>query len=138
VNKPEQVANILTSLRRDNYLSKTFEGTAKNGLLRGFYTKIALYNSGVVIGYVKIKGQYDLNEGNLKLDVAPSNLYWIVMALSVVVVVFLTYKGINQNEVFLMGSFLFLFMALGWTIAFVVESKRFMKHIHRIINLPVE
>ena len=74
VNKPEQVANILTSLRRDNYLSKTFEGTAKNGLLRGFYTKIALYNSGVVIGYVKIKGQYDLNEGNLKLDVDPSNL----------------------------------------------------------------
>lgn len=137
LNKPEQVANILTSLRKDNHLAKTFEGTAKNGLLSGFYTNLALIN-GVVIGYVKIKGQYDRDKGDLKFEIVPSNLYWIVLTFAILVIGFLTYKGLSENKMFFIGSFLFLIMALGWTLAFVLESKSFTRHIKRIINLTNE
>ena len=137
LNKPEQINNILRSLRKDHHLSKTFEGSAKNGLLSGFYTNLALIN-GLVIGYVKIKGLYDRDKGDLKLEVIPSNLYWIVMTFALLGMAILTYKGLAENKMYFIGSFLFLFMALGWTLAFVLESKSFIKHIKRIINLTNE
>jgi uncharacterized membrane protein len=137
LNKPEQVANILTSLRKDNHIAKTFEGTAKNGYLKGFYTNLALIN-GVVIGYVKIRGQYNRDKGDLKLEIVPSNLYWIVLTFAILVIGFLTCKGLTENKIFFIGSFLFLIMALGWTLAFVLEGKSFMRHINRIINLTNE
>ncbi len=133
INKPEQVKSILTSIRKDDHFAKTFEGITENGLLNGFYTNLALIN-GVVIGYVKIKGQYNRDKGDLKLEVVPGNLYWIILTLALLVFAFLTYKGITENKMFYIGSLLFLFMVLGWTIAFVLESKSFMKHINRIIN----
>jgi hypothetical protein len=137
LKKPEQVSNILILLRKDNHLSKTFEGTMKNGSLTGFYTNLALIN-GMVMGYVKIKGQYDRNKGNLKLEIVPSNLYWLVLTFAVVAGVCLSYEGLTESKMFFIGSFLFLFMALGWTLAFILESKSFMKHIQRIIKLTME
>jgi hypothetical protein len=134
VQKPEQVANILTSLRKDNHLSKTFEGTTKNGLLSGFYTNLALIN-GLVIGYVKIRGQYDRKQGDLKFEIVPSNLYWIVLTFAILIIGFFTYKGLTESKLLFIGSLVFLIMAFGWTLAFVLESKSFIKHINRIINL---
>jgi hypothetical protein len=137
LNKPEQVDKILTSLRKDAHFAKTFEGSAKNGFLDGFYTNLALIN-GMIIGYVKIRGQYDRDKGDLRIEVVPGNLYWIVMVFAVMVIAFLTYRGLIENTQFLIGSSLFFFIALGWTIAFVLESKSFIKHIKRMINLTIE
>ncbi len=134
LNKPEQVANFLTSLRQDNHLAKTFEGSAKNGILEGFYSNLALIN-GVVLGYVKIRGKYDRDKGDLKFEIVPGNLYWIVLIFAILVIGVLTYKGLTGNKMFFIGSFLFLIIALGWTLAFVLEGKSFIRHIKRIINL---
>ncbi len=132
LNNPEQVSIILTSLRKDNHLSKTFEGTAKNGSLSGFYTNLALIN-GMVIGYVKIKGQYDLDKGDLKLEVVPSNLYWIALTFAFVAITFLSYKGLTQDKLNLIVALLLILMPLGWTLAFILESKSFIKEIKRIL-----
>ena len=132
-NEPEKVNKILTSLRKDNHLSKTFEGIAKNGCLAGFYTNLALLN-GMVIGYVKVKGKYDQTDGYLKIEVVPSNLFWTVISFCVVAITILTYNGLTENNMFLIGSFLFLFMALGITVAFILESRSFIKHVIRVIE----
>jgi hypothetical protein len=136
-NEPDKVNRILTSLKKDNHLSKTFEGSAKNGYLTGFYTQLALIN-GMVIGYVKIKGQYLREKGNLKLEVIPSNLYWVVIAFDLIAITILTYKGITEDKIGFIGSFLFLIIALIFTIAYKLESKSFLKHIERISKLNDE
>ena len=123
--EPGKVGEILLSLRKDRHLSKTFEGTPKNGLLDGYYTNLALIN-GMVISYVKIKGNYERKSGDLKLAVVPGNLYWAMMVFHILALSILAYKGI--------GSFLFLFMALAITVAFIIESRSFIKHMERIVN----
>ncbi|NVK64488.1 MAG: hypothetical protein HWE22_07855 [Flavobacteriales bacterium] len=132
-NHPEKVNLILSSLRTDNHLSKTFEGTAKNGSLVGFYTNLALIN-GLVIGYVKVKGQYDSKKGDLKLEIVPSNLFWFVISFAVIVISVLAYKGLKGENMFFIGSFLFAFMALVWTLAFFLEGRSFIRHMHRIVE----
>ena len=131
--EPGKVGEILLSLRKDRHLSKTFEGTPKNGLLDGYYTNLALIN-GMVISYVKIKGNYERKSGDLKLAVVPGNLYWAMMVFHIVALSILAYKGISSDKQLLIGSFLFLFMALAITVAFIIESRSFIKHMERIVN----
>ena len=121
--QPEKVQAILSALRKDQHLSKTFEGSAKDGLLTGFYTNLALIN-GLVLGYVKIKGLYDLTNGNLTVKVVPSNLFWVVVSFAILVISILTYKGITESKMYFVGSCLFAFIALGWTLAFILERRR--------------
>lgn len=132
--EPEKVNKILTSLSKDKHLSQTFEGSAINGCLNGFYTNLALIN-GMVIGYVKIKGQYDRDKGDLKIKVIPSNLYWIVIAFSIIAITILTYKGMTEDKLILIGSVVFLFIALVITVAFLLESRSFIKNIRRTSKL---
>ena len=132
--EPGKVDKILHSLSKDRHLSKTFEGTAKAGRLTGHYTNLALIN-GMVIGYVKIKGNYERKSGNLKMVVVPGNLYWVVIAFNIFAVSLLTYESISGDKLLLIGSVLFLFMALVITLAFLIESRSFLKHMERIADL---
>ncbi len=86
----------------------------------------------MVIGYVKIKGQYDLEKGDLKIQVIPSNLCWVVIAFNLIAITILTTKGITGDFSLFIGSFLFLLMTLVIMIAFIVESRSFIKQIIRI------
>ena len=132
------MATILTALRKDNHLSKTFDGSAKNGVISGFYTNIALFNGGMVIGYVKIKGQYNRDKGDLSFEIVPSNVYWLVLIFAIGAIGFLTYKGLTEDNMLFMGAFLFLFLILGWTLAHMLEGRHFIKHIKRISILRNE
>lgn len=134
---PEKTDKILTSLRKDQHLSQTFEGSASNGRLKGFYTNLALINK-MVIGYVKIKGQYDREKGDLRIVVIPSNLYWVVIIFSLIATITLAYEGIIREKLILIGSFLFLLFGFVITVAYLLESKSFIKHIERISNLVGE
>ena len=132
-NEPEKVKEVLSSLATDKHFVKTFEGTATRGMLAGLYTNLALIN-GLVIGYVKVKGHYDLTKGDLLIKVIPSKLYWLVINFNVVGITIFTYLGSSEHKEIYIGSLLFLFMAAGITIAFLLESRIFIKHIRRIIN----
>ena len=134
INQPEQVKTILSSLRKDDHLSKTFEGTAENGLLTGFYTNLALVN-GMVIGYVKIKGHYNIDQGNLNLQVVPSRLYWVAMLFNITCLTLLSYQGFAGDRGALIGSFLFGFMALANTIIYLLGRRSFLKHIGRVSRI---
>ena len=137
LNHPEQVRAVLSSLRNDSHLSKTFEGNAKNGVLSGFYTNLALIND-MVIGYVKIKGIYDSDKGDLNIQIVPSNLFWLVIAFITIPFGLSIYKGVTENNMIFIGSLVCVILAFGWTIAFILESKSFIKHINRITNLTFE
>lgn len=56
-NNPELVLSVLKALRNDPELSKTFEGSIKNGIISGSYSMLALIN-GMVIGYFIVDGVY--------------------------------------------------------------------------------
>ncbi|MFN6076400.1 MAG: hypothetical protein ACK476_13410 [Fluviicola sp.] len=96
-NDCDQVKSILSSLKKDSHFSKTFEGTAKNGVLKGAYTNLALVN-GMAIGYVKISGNYDLVKGNLNLILKPSLLFLLVMLLNFTLTFIVFYPGIVGRQ----------------------------------------
>src|SRR3989338_2010819 len=118
VKEPEKVKTILSSLRKDDHLSKTFEGEAKNGFLTGMYTNLALINS-LVIGYVKVKGNYNLTAGNLTIHVVPSKLFWFMYAFIFISMVVLK----NSSEQHLIGTMLFAFMAIIIAFTYIFESQ---------------
>lgn len=89
----------------------------------------------MVIGYVKITGQYDRKSGDLRIAVVPGNLYWIVIAFNIFAMSFLAYKGINGDKLLLTGFFIFLVMAAAVTGAFLLESSSFIKRIEQILNV---
>jgi len=130
-NKPEKVKKVLSGLSTDTHLSKTFEGTLRNGDLIGFYTNLALVN-GMVIGYVKIKGKYDIDKGVLSLRVIPSNLFWLVIVFFMVSSVLLMYKGIIGGGQSMLGFYVIASFIPLFTIAFLLEKKSFLKHINRV------
>lgn len=130
-NDPEAIKRILSQLKIDKHLSKTFEGTAINGTLKGFYTNLALIN-GIVIGYVKIKGTYDLKTGCLKIKTIPSILFWLLILLSFFAGFTLLFIGIKNDSFEKFGSLVFVFMAIAISFAYFFESRSFYKNIHRI------
>lgn len=133
-NAPEKVRAVLSALKKDKHLSETFEGEAGNGELNGFYTKIAKYNGGIVMGYVKIKGTYNRDTGDMSVKAVPSYLFLLVISVVLIPISWTVYKGVTENSSFLFASLFCLILALGWTLAFYLESKGFIKHLHRIAN----
>lgn len=127
----------MASLKKDQHLSQTFEGSIKNGKLSGFYTNLALVNK-MVIGYVKIKGQYNRVKGDLKVEAIPGNLYWIVIIFCIISITVLTYEGIAKDKLMLIGSLLFLVFAFVITIIYLVESRSFIRQLNRISSLGNE
>lgn len=132
-NAPEKVKSLITSFRSDQHLSKTFDVEAKNGKLIGFYTNLAKYN-GVVVGYVRVKGNYNHEKGNMNLSVKPSNLFWLVSAFMLYPLIWTIYKSLTENILFLMGTLICSVLILGWTLAFYFERRSFIKHLNRVIN----
>ena len=126
--------SIITSFRSDQHLSKTFDVEAKNGTLIGFYTILAKYNGGVVVGYVKVIGNYNHEKGNMNLIVKPSNLYWFVSVFMLYPLIWSIYKSLAENILFLIGTIICLVLILGWTLAFYFERRSFIKHLNHIIN----
>jgi hypothetical protein len=127
---PEQVKTILTSLTADYHFSKTFEGKIKNGYLSGLYTNLALVNS-MVIGYVKIKGDYDLEKGDLKIVVFPSILFWAVSNFILIGSTILFFQGDSSDYI---GAFFLVLFEIVTYIIFLIESWSFIKNIKRLIK----
>lgn len=94
----------------------------------------------MVIGYVKIKGQYNREKGDLKVEAIPGNLYWIVIIFCIISITVLTYEGIAKDKLMLIGSLLFLAFAFAFaiTIIYLVESKSFIRQLNRISSLGKE
>lgn len=92
----------------------------------------------MVIGYVKIKGQYNREKGDLKVEAIPGNLYWIVIIFCIISITVLTYEGITKDKLMLIGSLLFLAFAFAITIIYLVESKSFIRQLNRISSLGKE
>lgn len=131
--EPEKVTKILTSLRSDSFFSKTFEGTAKNGILEGHYTALGFLR-GYVVGFVKINGMYDKTRGDIRLMTVPSNVFWISFIFSFLAMGILFYVGVTKNSAALIGAILFLVLALVYAIAFLIESHVFLKRLRRLIT----
>lgn len=127
---PEQVKTILTSLTADYHFSKTFEGKIKNGYLSGLYTNLALVN-GMVIGYVKIKGDYDLEKGDLKIVVFPSILFWAVCIFVLIGNTILFFQRDSSSNI---GAFFIILFGIVNYIVYLAESWSFIKNIKRIIK----
>jgi hypothetical protein len=75
IDNPKLVNAVLVAHKSHSHLSKTFEGTAKNGVLQGRYSELALVN-GIVLGYLKVQGRYDLVKGDMKIEILPNTLFW--------------------------------------------------------------
>jgi hypothetical protein len=131
--KPIKVNKILISLRNDNHLSKTFEGTVKNGFLNGFYTNLALI-SGMVIGYIKIEGQYNLSNGDLKVEVISSKLFWVVIVFNLIAIILLTNVWLNGDNIGLIGFLLFLTLVLLISVAFFLDSRSLLNNLKESVN----
>lgn len=129
-NDSEQVKRILSSLKKDIHFSKTFEGTAKNGVLKGAYTNLALVN-GMAIGYVKIYGTYDLVKGNLNLVVKPSLLFFLVMLLNFTLTFIVFYPGIIGRQVDFIAVVCILIFSFIHFLILIIEKSSFIRRIRK-------
>lgn len=132
--EPEKVIQVLTTLKKDSFFSKTYEGTAKNGSIEGFYTVLGLFR-GYVVGLVKINGKYNLTKGDLILYGSPSNVYWFSIVFILIVIGINTYIGFNIEHKAFIGSFLFLFLGGFLSLMFLLERQSFLKRLKRIIKV---
>ncbi len=122
---PERLKSLLIQIKKDVHLSETFEGTINAGRINGFYTNLALIN-GMVIGDVKISGEYDLSAGKAQFRVKPSNLFWLVQLFCLLGFSLLAYK-VNA-----LAAMFFVFFSLVKTLIYLLESRSFINEVKRI------
>lgn len=126
-NNPELVLSVLKAFRNDPELSKTFEGSIKNGLISGTYSMLALIN-GMVIGYVKVEGVYSKEKGDLTIEIKPNLLFWFLHLFLLIGGVFAAFIS---TEKWIVNSFLIVFSAL-LILFFFIDSNSFIKKLKHI------
>ena len=130
---PEAIKQLLTSLKSDVHFSKTFEGTAKNGKLSGSYSNMVSFN-GLVIGYVKIIGTYDLKDGRIQIKAVPNMLFWLVIGFFLTAAILLSSKGFLYESSEFVVSLVLIFFVIILVVLFLIEKWIFYKEIYRVIN----
>lgn len=128
---PEKIKLILAQFRSDSHLSKAFTGSTNKGTISGFY-RTPFTAKRFALGYVKINGTYDLREGWIQLKAVPSVLYWGLIAFCALGTIQFAYLGSAVDSRAFFGCIFTLSFALIVSGIFLVEKKRFFKHLQRI------
>jgi hypothetical protein len=132
IDNPKLVNAVLVAHKSHSHLSKTFEGTAKNGVLQGRYSELALVN-GIVLGYLKVQGRYDLVKGDMKIEILPNTLFWAMQFFALLGVSIFSFLGIKDHPSFI-GTGFFLFFSLLILIFINRDSKGYLFQLKRICN----
>lgn len=136
-DEPENVNLLLSNFTKDDHLSKTFEGTIKDGRIEGIYTNLALIN-GLVIGYTKIRGKYDLEKGQVSLRFLPSNLFWLAISFSISAIIIFSLKNFESSISKMVGCIFFSSLGTLFTLFFFIEGQSFIKQIKRVYKAILE
>ncbi len=120
------VKALLVAHKHDYTLKDHFEGTAKDGILKGYYSGMPLWRT--LIGYVGIHGNYDLEKGDLKIEVAPNLFFWGMQCLCGIGVLVLGYKGIFEHPFFLGAGFCLFFSM----IIFIMNKHEKQEYIYQL------
>lgn len=129
---PEKLKLLVYRLKRDEHISKTFEGKFKNGVINGVYTNMALIN-GIPVGYTKIKGTYDLEKGRLLVSHMRSNLYWcIIGAIAIVSIILIVKCLVYSVRLNVFALAFLLFFALLITLISILEGRSFLKEVKQV------
>lgn len=126
-NNPDLVLSVLKALRNDYELSKTFEGSIKNGIISGTFSMLALIN-GMVIGFLKVEGVYSKEKGELTIEIKPNMLYWI---LQVLFTSFLLSVALFSKEGLVSIIILIVFSSISYLV-FYLESKTLLNKLNRL------
>lgn len=121
------VLSVLKALRKDPELSKTFEGSIKNGMISGAYSMLGLIN-GMVIGYLKVEGVYSKEKGDLTIEIKPNLLFWFLHLFLLMGGVFAAFLSTEKR---ILISFSIVFSAL-LILFYFIDTNSFIKKLKQI------
>jgi hypothetical protein len=96
------------------------------------YSELALVN-GIVLGYLKVQGRYDLVKGDMKIEILPNTLFWAMQFFALLGVSIFSFLGIKDHPSFI-GTGFFLFFSLLILIFINRDSKGYLFQLKRICN----
>jgi hypothetical protein len=82
--EPEKFRQGIYDVREFFNSNKLFCGVFRDGKIEGVYFSNGLIDARRIFSIVKVKGEYSLNEGTLKLIIARSNYFYIMHILLLV------------------------------------------------------
>lgn len=127
----ERMHALISKMKSDKVFQTKFDGHIGNGRVEGFYTNLVRSQTG--ISFLKISGNYDLNKGELHLNLKPSNVFYASLTFSIIFLLISIYGFItNDLETIPIVGTLIIGFALGLTqiIGFNAEKKKFEKHLY--------
>lgn len=128
IDKPLIIEKVIREMKSDSYLKTCFEGEIKEGLIIGQFTRLALLN-GMVIGYTKVLGEYNLEKGELKLITKPNVLFYL---LSVLVILGFTIQSyLMQLDFVLFFPFILI---IAWLISSYFDGRALVLKVKSIYN----
>lgn len=92
---------------------------------------MALVN-GIVIGYVKISGTYDLDKGNLNLVVKPSLLFLMTAILNFILTSFILYPAFIGKQIEYLGVIFIQGFTLLILLIYLIEKSSFIRRIKKL------
>lgn len=122
----EQIREFLQLLKTDRHFKTASELEIRGEKISGHYSNIAFWNSGYVMSYVKLEGQFSYSSGTIDLYTKFSNVFYFSMIFPLLFFVF----GILKS--YWMFSGLGAVLLISWIAGVKIEERILRKNLNRI------
>ena len=126
----EEIHDLLRKMKSDKVFRSKFDGSIKNGKVEGFYTNVVKSQTG--ISFLKISGKYNLEKGELNLNLKPSNVFYVSYMFAIAFLSISLYGFITGDleKIRVVGSLVIgVVLSIAYIVGFKAEQRKFERHI---------
>lgn len=126
----EKIRDLLSAMNSDKVFRSKFDGSIRNGKVEGFYTNVVKSQTG--ISFLKITGEYNLDQGELSLNMKPSNVFYVSFGFAIAFLSISLYGFITKDleTIPIVGSLIIgLTLGIAYIVGLRAEKRKFKRNI---------